>query len=180
VSGDVGLDLAQAHLLVRERTGTVAFEIEVVRIRFVQEHLHRNVQLPAVVQHRFMRIRDAPRPDVDVLPLVKCAHLPLTADFGMLVALLDRPLQAADAIARFEQLVVVAELAELVAHDHARESAAKHQHLRLRGTSRQLRLLPRRSRHEIQRGHGAEHERRSADGAELLQEAATGQDRRAE
>ena len=122
-----------------------------------------------------MRIRNAPRPDVDVLPLVERAHLPLAADFGVLGAAFDRPLQSADAIARFEHLIVVAKLAELVADDHAGQSAAEDQHFRLRGTPGQLRLLPRRTGHEIPRGHGAEHERRAANRAELFEETTPGQ-----
>ena len=60
------------------------------------------------------------------LPLVERADLPLAADLGVLCAAADGPLQTADSVASFQDLVVVAELAELVTDDETGEPSAQH------------------------------------------------------
>ena len=136
---EVGLDLAQADLLVRQRAGGVALEVEVVGVGFVEEDLHRNAELAAVVQHAVVRVRNAPRADVDVLAFVERADLALAAELRCARALAHRPLQAADALARFEHLVVVAKLAEFVADDQAGHAAAENEDLGLRRLAAQAR-----------------------------------------
>ena len=120
-----------------------------------------------------MRVRNAPGPDVDVLTLVERADLPLAADLRVLRAAADGPLQTADAVARLENLVVVAELAELVTDDETGEPGAEHEHSGLGGPARELGPLARRAGHEVPGAHRAHHQRRAADGAELMQEPAT-------
>ena len=118
-------------------------------------------------------------PDVDVLTLVEGADLPLTADFGVLRAAADGPLQTADSVASFQDLVVVAELAELVADDETGEPCAQHQHSRLGRPARELGPLARRAGHEVPGAHRRHHQRGATDGAELMQEPATRESRSA-
>ena len=125
-----------------------------------------------------MGVRNAPGPDVDVLTLVERADLPLAADLRVLRAAADGPLQTADSVAGLEDLVVVAELAELVADDETREPGAQHQHPGLGRPARELGPLARRAGHEVPGAHRGHHQRGAADGAELMQESATGENGR--
>jgi hypothetical protein len=133
--------------------------------------LEGDAEFAAVVQHRFVRVGNAPWTDVDVLPFVERADLALAAHFGVLGTLSDRPLKATDAVTRLEHLVVVAELAQFIADDHARQAAAENEDLGLWRASTQLGFLPGRAGHQIPRGHCAEDERRPAHGAELFKES---------
>src|SRR5262245_37592645 len=106
----VGLDFPQTNALVRERAGGVPLVEEIGGIRLVDEDLQRATELLAVVQDAGMCIRNAPRADVDVLALVKCADLTFPADLGVLASATDGPRQSTHAIAGFEDPEVIPEL----------------------------------------------------------------------
>ena len=112
--------------------------------------------------------------DVDVQSLVERADLALAADLGVLGAAAHRPVQAADAVARFEDAEVVAELAELVADGQPGHAGAEDQHLRAARPAGQRRTHARLAGHQVPRRHRGHDERRAADRAELSEEAAPG------
>ena len=90
---------------------------------------------------------------INQAPLVRRGYLPLAADFGVLRATAHRPLQAADPVARLEHLVVVAQLAELVAHDQAGEARAEDEHPAFGRLPGELGPLTGRAGHEIPGAH---------------------------
>ncbi len=176
---EVGLHLAHADALVRQRPGDRAFAVEVVGVGVVEEHLHRHAELAAVAEDAGVRVRDAPGADVHVLALVPVADLRLAAgaEFRVCGALADAPRDAADAVTRLQHLIVVAELAELVGHDQPGGAGAEDQHLGPGRLAGERRPLARALRHLIPRAQGGHDQRRAADGAEVFEEPAAGQRR---
>ena len=172
VADHVGLDLAQPHAFVGEGPGRASLVEEVRALGFVDEQFDRNVQLPAVVQHAGVRERDAPRAHVHVETVVERADLTLAANLGVLSAATDGPGQAANAVARLEDAVVVAQLAQLVTEHETGHPGAENQHLVPLGPTRERRTRPGLPGHQVERRHGGHDERRAPHEAQPFEENA--------
>ena len=176
VAEQIGLDFAEPHALARERTEILPFVEEVRGFGFVDEDLERYPELLAVAEHACVPVRQSPRTAVQVQALVEIADLLLArTELRVRGAAADRPVDAADAVARFEDRDAVAKLAELVGHGHPRHAGAKDDDLgacRAAGEHRPRTCL---CCHQVPRLHRAHHERGSADVPELLEERTSGQ-----
>src|SRR5204863_4892755 len=104
------------------------------------------------------------------------ADLTLAVDLGVLRAAPHRPDQPADAFARFEDMKIVPEPAELVPGRETGNARTEHENfLRAARPSGQRRPDTRLPGHQIERLHRRHHERRAADEAELFEKPATGE-----
>ena len=87
-----------------------------------------------------MREGQTPRSAIHIQTFVEVADLLVAAlELDVLGALARGPVQAADALARFDDANVVAELAEFVGRDQTRHTGAKDDHLVLGRLTGQLR-----------------------------------------
>ena len=110
-----------------ERTECVSFLVEIIRVARVDEDLQGYAQLLAVPEHAGVCIGNAPRAGVEVLAFVESANLALAIDLLVAGAAPDGPAETADPVARFEDLIVVAELAKLVANGQSRQARTEHE-----------------------------------------------------
>src|SRR6185295_4770219 len=134
---------------------------EVRRIRFVDEDLQRDAQLLAVVEDPGVRVRNAPRADVEMLSVVERAHLTFTlwTNLGVLAAASDRPRESADAVARLENADVVSELGELVRGHQPGDAGADDDDPGVAWPARELWTFAGLAGHQIPRRHRRHDER---------------------
>jgi hypothetical protein len=83
---------------------------------------------PTIGQQAIVVVRDAPRAGIDVEALVELAFLRVAAEFGDRVAAAYGPVTAASAAIVFEDLHLVAGLAQFESRQHAGQARAKNQH----------------------------------------------------
>ena len=170
----VGLDLPQPHLPARQRPELRVLFVEVVGISGVDEDLERHAQLGTVPQHTCVGVGQSPRAAVEIQPLVELADLGFTVDLGVRCATLDGPAEPPHPLARFEHLVVVAQLAELVPHHEPGNTGTQHDDPRARPAALERRPLGGRCAHQPPGVHGTQHQRRPAERAEGLQDVTSG------
>ncbi len=177
VAGEIGLHLAPADALLRERPGGLTLVIAVVALGVVGERLDAHAQIAAVVQDAGVHVGNAPGPHVHVETIVERAHLLLAtgAELGVRCTAAHRPVQSPDAVARLEDPEIVSQPAELVPQHEARDAGAEDQHLapfRPAGERRPRAGLP---GHQIPRLQGGHDQRGSADHAETFEKRASRQ-----
>ena len=100
----------------------------------VDEHLHRHVEAPGIVEDQPMRGRDSRSAGVEVKPLV--ISRPLIGPTGLddPIAAAHGPHPATDTVARLEHGDLVARLAQLIGGDQAGDPGAEYDH-RLAGAA---------------------------------------------
>ena len=156
-SPEVCLDLPQAHSPAGQRSPFGVFFPHVVRVAPVHEQLQRNTELLAITEHSLVVVRNPPGAGVQVLPFVEVAHLVFAPDLRVLRPAPDRPTEATHPLAGFQDVVVVAQLPQLVPHREPRHAGAQHDHLRVRRPALQLRSRAR-DAHQATRAHGSHHQ----------------------
>src|SRR6185312_9901915 len=119
----VGLHRADA--LRRAAKGARGVKIRVVIE--LDEGLERNVEPLAVVEQRAMMIGNAPRTRIEVEPRLEVAILGGAAEFGVGIAAADGPVAATGALVEFQDLDLIARLAQLQRRGHAGKSCAEDQ-----------------------------------------------------
>jgi hypothetical protein len=159
ISDYVGLDFAQPHAPVRQWPPSPTFVIEIRRVGFVQKDLKRDAELLAVVQYARVRVRDPPRADIQVKPLVKGADLALSIELGVLGTAPDGPVDPADPVARLEHAKVVAKLTELVGDDETGDAGAEDDNFGFCRTSGERRSLSSLAGHQVPGVHRGHHQR---------------------
>nr|GEU28535.1 hypothetical protein [Tanacetum cinerariifolium] len=111
MAAHVGLDFLDAHALVGEHTGVFGIDIRVVV--FVDHHFQRHFEQAGVMQRGAVVQRDAPWTVVDIVAFVELASLFFATEFGQRKAPAGALAPAAGKAARFQDLALVAQLAQL-------------------------------------------------------------------
>src|SRR5207237_6798224 len=85
----------------------------------LNEGFERNPEAPAIVEQRAVVIGNSPRPGVDIQTAFEVAGLREAAEFGEAVAAAQGPVAAAWPIVEFQDLELVAGVAQLTRRRHA-------------------------------------------------------------
>ena len=93
----------------------------------LNERLECDVEAFAVIKHGAMMIGNPPRPWIEIKSLLEFAALAEAAELGKCVAAAQRPVSAARAAVEFQDLNLVAGLAQLQRRRHAGQTGAKDQ-----------------------------------------------------
>jgi hypothetical protein len=123
VAVEVGLDPAIALRDAAE--GCLRMDIGVVVD--LEERLQRYLQEPAVVQQGGVMVGNPPGSGVQIEALVELHVLGETAQLGVAIAAVERPVPASGTVVVFEHLDPVAGLAQLIGDAEAGEAGARHQ-----------------------------------------------------
>src|SRR5262249_24056506 len=133
----------------------------------LDEGLQRDVEPPAVVEQRAMVIGNSPWTRIDIEPLLEFAFLLESAELDKTVAAADRPVAAAGAVVEFEDLNLVAGLAQFQRRHHAGEPGTQDQDRRPLRITRELdRALVGGFGREAETRHRVIHRRTAGDGAD--------------
>ena len=139
----------------------------------LDERLERDVEAFAVIKDGAMVIGNPPRPRIEIKSLFEFAGLLEAAEFGKRVAAAQRPVAASRAAIEFQDLNLVAGLAQLQRRRHAGKTGAKDQDGRAPHIAGKLdRALVSGIRGKAEARHGVIHRRAAGDRADQRQEIA--------
>ncbi len=137
----------------------------------LHEGLERDPEAAAVIEHRVMMIRNAPRTRVDVQIPVEPALLAESAEFRVFIAAAQRPAAPSRLRVEFQDLHAIPGLAQLHGRDHPRDAGAEDQHRRALRRALQIdRPAVARFLGEPQAAHGLVHRRAAGDPAHERQQ----------
>ena len=111
------------------RLHTVAKPVAVVderRVVQLDEGFQRNTERLAIMQKGAVVIGNAPRPGVEIIALGKADLLRRATELGIGVTAVKRPVPATGAIVVFDDLDLVAGLAQFMGGEHSGQPGAKH------------------------------------------------------
>lgn len=120
----IGIDGAKALRFAAKALLAVQQRVVVDLVECLQGH----TELLAVTQHRLVVMRNAPRPRIEIQPVVKLAMLGRPAQFGVTVATTQRPVTPTGAVVVFQQLHAVPRLAQFEGRSHAGQPCPQNQH----------------------------------------------------
>ena len=164
---EIRLDAAEALRLAAEGTRRVQIGVVVE----LDEGFQRHVEPAAVIEQCAMMMGNPPRAGIEVEPLLELAGLLEAAEFGKAVAAADRPVAAASAAVEFEDLDLVAGLAQFQRRRHARKPGAEDQHRGALHVAGELeRTLVGRLGRQAEARHRLIHRRTASDGPDQRQQ----------
>ncbi len=124
VAAVIGLHMPIALRFAAERFFRMHVRVVVESVERFQRHL----EALGVIEHAEVVIRQSPRARIDVQARIEFAFLFESAEFGVFVAAAQRPRTSARALVVFENLDVVAGLAQFVGGDETGETCAQNDH----------------------------------------------------
>ena len=123
VSVKIGFDFANALRPPAERARSVQQRIVIE----LDERLERDVKAFAIIEDRTMMIGNPPRPGIEIKSLLEFAGLRGAAELGKRVAATQCPVAPSRTAIEFQDLNLVARLAQLQRRRHAGQTGAEDQ-----------------------------------------------------
>ena len=135
---EVGLDLANPLRLPPESRGRMKVGVVIE----LNERLDRNAEPAAVIENGVVVVRDPPWPRIEIEAVVEQAPLRGAAELGVRIAAPDRPVSTAGATVVFQDVDLVAGLAEFERSRHSGKPGAQDDDRRARRIALELDRAP--------------------------------------